>query len=242
MKINLDSPAEEVQIQLIPLIDVIFCILTFFILAALGLTRQQSISVDLPQAKTGVAPAQEMLIVSIDPIGQTFIEKQPVTRQELYQKLQDYHRQRPDGLLVLYASRTAIYEDVVQVVDMLRSVGGDRVALATLPASNQLPGLAPSDPFNPGAPGLAPGTNPGAPGLAPAPGTNPGAPFNPYGNPNLNAPFNPGAPVPNDPGQLPAGQGVNPANPGAVPGTLAPNVPPAESTLSPAEGNTPPNR
>jgi hypothetical protein len=35
MKIHLDSPPEEVQIQIIPLIDVIFCILTFFILAAL---------------------------------------------------------------------------------------------------------------------------------------------------------------------------------------------------------------
>src|SRR5689334_7205199 len=101
MKINLDPPAEEVQIQIIPLIDVIFCILTFFILAALGLTRQQSINVDLPSAKTGATPMQEMLIVSIDPIGQTYIEQQPVTRQELYQKLQRYHQQKPDGLLVL---------------------------------------------------------------------------------------------------------------------------------------------
>ncbi|MCZ0902458.1 biopolymer transporter ExbD, partial [Microcoleus sp. HI-ES] len=35
MKINLDTPAEEARIELVPLIDVIFCILTFFLLAAL---------------------------------------------------------------------------------------------------------------------------------------------------------------------------------------------------------------
>ncbi|NEP44700.1 MAG: biopolymer transporter ExbD, partial [Okeania sp. SIO2H7] len=69
MKINLDSPTEEARIELIPLIDVIFCILTFFLLAALQLTRQQAISVDLPKASTGQSQGQEMLIVSIDQRG-----------------------------------------------------------------------------------------------------------------------------------------------------------------------------
>lgn len=50
MKVNLHTPVEEVQIQIIPLIDVVFCILTFFLLAALQFTRQQAISVDLPKA------------------------------------------------------------------------------------------------------------------------------------------------------------------------------------------------
>lgn len=66
MKINLHSPIEEVQVQIIPLIDVIFCILTFFLLAALQFTRQQAISVDLPKASTG-APSQfqSRLIVTL---------------------------------------------------------------------------------------------------------------------------------------------------------------------------------
>ncbi|MGC8712746.1 MAG: ExbD/TolR family protein, partial [Leptodesmis sp.] len=74
MKINMDTPADDAQIQIIPLIDVIFCILTFFILAALQLTRQQAINIDLPRATTGTPlpganlgniQFREMLVVTI---------------------------------------------------------------------------------------------------------------------------------------------------------------------------------
>jgi biopolymer transport protein ExbD len=60
MKIDyLDDPNQNVHIEILPLIDVIFCILTFFILAAVGLTRQQAIDLDLPAANTGAPlPAQ----------------------------------------------------------------------------------------------------------------------------------------------------------------------------------------
>ncbi|SRR5579883_234863 len=156
MKINLDSPPEEVQIQIIPLIDVIFCVLTFFILAALQLTRQQGISIDLPKASTGVPQMRQMLVVTVNSTGQTFVDKQFVDRSQLYQQLQNYRQKNPDGLLVLNASQTAFYNDVVQVLDLMRQVGGDRVALATQPAdANATPGLTPApvpspttDPFN----------------------------------------------------------------------------------------------
>jgi biopolymer transport protein ExbD len=148
MKWNYENPEEEVRIELIPLIDVIFCILTFFILAAVTLTRQTAINVDLPRASTGATQLRELLIVSVDPIGQTYIEKQPVSRQQLYDALLNFRQTSADGLIVLYASRAASYNDVVQVLDLLRSVGGSRVALATLPGSGegeqfQLPELTP---------------------------------------------------------------------------------------------------
>jgi biopolymer transport protein ExbD len=170
MKIHAYSPdASDVRIELIPLIDVIFCILTFFILAAVTLTRQTAINVDLPGASTGATQMREMLIVSINPIGQIYIEQEEVSRQELYQQLQTYHEARPQGLVVLYADRLASYSEVVEVLDILRSVGGDRVALATAPGAElQFPQsptdptlddlLTPADPFDLNNPGL---NNPG---------------------------------------------------------------------------------
>jgi biopolymer transport protein ExbD len=139
MKINYESQMEEARIELIPLIDVIFCILTFFLLAALQLTRQQAVNVDLPQAETGTVQMEELkLFVSVDQLGQTYVDKQPVTREQLYQLLLTYKRARPEGLIVLSASKMASYNDVMQVLDLLRSVGGDRVALATIPSSSDL--------------------------------------------------------------------------------------------------------
>lgn len=160
MKINWDNPTEEARIEVIPLIDVIFCILTFFILAAVGLTRQQAITVDLPSAATGTTQMQDMLIVSVDTVGQTYIEQELVPRDQLRQRLLAYQIQAPQGLMVLYASKTTLYEDVVQILDLMRSVGGDRVALATLPTGVSAPEVQPPE---------APNLDLGIPGLTPLP-------------------------------------------------------------------------
>jgi len=205
MKLKQDTSGPDVRIEIVPLIDVIFCILTFFILAALGLTRQQAINVDLPRAATGVAQMRDLFIVSVDPIGQTYIDQQPVTREQLQQSLVDYQQNNPQGLMVLYASQSSSYSDVVGVLDLLRSVGGDRVALATLPDTTQ-PGAAPTPttPLLPTDPQTAPGA--GLPGSelpdAGVPGANQGQPFDPY-NPNQN--LFPGAqPIPGGTNTLPA--------------------------------------
>ena len=165
MKLDVDNTEPDVRVELVPLIDVIFCILTFFIVAAVTLTRQAAINVDLPSAKTGTTQMRQILVVSIDPIGQTYVEKDPVTQAQLTDSLVKFRKESPEGLMVLYASRASSYNDVVRVLDLLRSVGGTRVALATLPGSgqgDQLPGLNPSGgQFNPSTlPGL---TNPASP-------------------------------------------------------------------------------
>ena len=126
------SYTQEVRLELLPLIDVIFCILTFFILAAVTFSRQQAISLDLPTASTGTPQTEEMLIVSLDNLGQVYIEKQFVTRKKLKEVLQNYRLFNPNGLMVLHAAKDARYSEVVEILDILREVGGDRVALATV--------------------------------------------------------------------------------------------------------------
>ncbi|MEA5509654.1 biopolymer transporter ExbD [Crocosphaera sp. UHCC 0190] len=139
------SQEQEVRIEILPMIDVIFCILTFFILGAVGLSRQQAISLDLPKAGSGTPQMREMMVVSLDDFGQVYVEKQLVTRNQLFDAIKSYHQFNPEGLMVLHASRNASYNEVIQVLDMLREVGGERVALATLPGeSEKTPNL--SDP------------------------------------------------------------------------------------------------
>jgi biopolymer transport protein ExbD len=198
MKLNLESTEPDVRIEIVPLIDVIFCILTFFILAAVTLTRQAAINVDLPRATSSTSQMRQILIVSVDPIGQTYVEKLPVTKAQLQQAILNFRQQNPQGMMVLYASRSASYNDVVQVLDLLRATGGDRVALATLPGEaggdaspfpeipstgspngslvpspstpNSLNPAAPSDPFNLRTPtDSSPSSNPGS-NLLPSPG------------------------------------------------------------------------
>ena len=131
------SSEQEVRIEILPLIDVIFCILTFFILGAVGLSRQQAISLDLPKAETGTSQMQEMLVVSIDENGGLYLEKQRTNQTQLNQAIVNYYQQNPSGIVVLHASRKTSYNNVVEVLDLLRDVGGDRIALATLPGDSE---------------------------------------------------------------------------------------------------------
>jgi biopolymer transport protein ExbD len=129
----------EVRIEIVPMIDVIFCILVFFILATVSIARQQAIAIDLPKAQSGLAQKPEMLIVSLDEMGQVYVEQQLVTKNQLSQALQNYRQFNPNGRMVLYAPRNATYNDVIQVLDTLKQIGGDRVALATLPGESGFP-------------------------------------------------------------------------------------------------------
>jgi biopolymer transport protein ExbD len=137
LKLWNDRPGDiDARIEIIPLIDVIFCILTFFILASVGLSRQQAISLNLPKAASGTPQMREMLVVSLDDFGQVYVEKQAITRNQLLDAIKNYHQFNPNGVMVLNASRNASYNEVIQVLDVLRQVGGDRVALATLPGES----------------------------------------------------------------------------------------------------------
>ncbi len=187
------SSQQEVRIEILPMIDVIFCILTFFILGAVGLSRQQAISLDLPKAASGTPQMREMLVVSLDDFGQVYVEKQLVTRNQLFNQIKSYHQLNPNGLMVLHASRNATYNEVISILDMLREVGGDRVALATLPGENEAstsgwsdPSLTPLPPQNTapgGFPNQFPSTQPNNPanGLGNYP-SNPLLPSRPNGS------------------------------------------------------------
>lgn len=209
LRLRVDTQPEDVRIEVVPLIDVIFCILTFFLLAAVGLSRQQAISVDLPKASTGTPQGRQILMVALNELGQIYVDKQPMTTKEQFlQKLQAYRQKSPDGLMALYASTNASYNQVVQVLDMLRQVGGDRVALATLPGEAEQGANA--------SPAVPPTT--GAPSYTPYPGVNP---YDPYGLTNPANPVNPAQPqVPTNPTQPLPGVpgGINPGSPPPLPG------------------------
>ncbi|MDZ8262440.1 ExbD/TolR family protein [Nostoc sp. ChiQUE01b] len=228
MKVNLHTPIEEVQIQIIPLIDVVFCILTFFLLAALQFTRQQAINVDLPKASpstvSGITSQSGSLIVTIDAVGNTYIEKQPVKQEDLGQRLKQYLQANPSAIVVLNASRTATYNDVIETLDLLRQVGGDRVSLGIIPGPSEPSINLPNQPTVPSFP-----INPGA---APVPG------INPEGNITPKFPLAPNSSVPFPSiTQPPTGQGINPINPGISP--VVPNSPAPQAPLAPKQTQPP---
>jgi biopolymer transport protein ExbD len=152
MKIYLEPDDLDVRIELIPLIDVIFCILVFFILGAVTFGRAQAIGVSLPTAESAQTDFDQALNVVIDNFGQISIAENgqniPVSEDQLTKLLSAYVRQYPQGVVQLQADHVISYGQVIRIFDLLREVGGSRVALAVDQKKNpsQTPGAIPTAP------------------------------------------------------------------------------------------------
>jgi biopolymer transport protein ExbD len=226
MKIYLEPDDLDVRIELIPLIDVIFCILVFFILGAVTFGRAQSVGVDLPTAGIAQTEFDSTLNVVIDSFGQISIaekgQKTPVTEEQLGQLLAVYVNKYPQGLVQLEADKVISYGQVIRVFDLLREVGGTRVSLAVdnpSPAT-QLPGSTPT----------VPGALQTQPNLTQPNLTQPG-----LNQPNLTQPNTtnpqPSSPVPQS--------GISPSSSGIPANSLFPQQPnglPSSKNLAPAPG------
>jgi len=241
MKINLDSPAEEVRIEVLPLIDVIFCILTFFILGGVGLSRQQAINLDLPRANVGTTlnDSKGKAEVRMDPSGQLYFDELAVTPEELFERARRYRVQYPDQPIVLNASRRVEYDYVISVLKLLKDAAGQHVSLGVSPgSSNQLLEGSPQNPPAFGQPDSLPLPNDRFNNPLNDP-LNPGSGFNdPFGSFTTPSPGNPGPfnPLPGNPGTTPQPgiQTLPPLNPNPLTGSPNPNP---GATLPPRSNN-----
>jgi biopolymer transport protein ExbD len=131
-----DEPDMPAQINIVPMIDVVFAILTFFIFSSLSLTRNEGLPVNLP--KTGTSQPQLSsqgnqvpITVTIDPSGQTSVNGKQVDANNLTQEIQGLIGNNQDTLIIVNADESSNYGKVVTVMDSLRQIPGVRIAIAT---------------------------------------------------------------------------------------------------------------
>lgn len=118
------------QINIIPMIDVIFFLLVFFMLFTTFKTSPYGVDIKLPKA-IHVAKTQSVnVVVHITDDGRLFLKDEPVTLQELQHKIKDQLTKKPDATVVLKADENAQYKSLIQVMDAVSQVGGYNFALA----------------------------------------------------------------------------------------------------------------
>ena len=122
------------EVNLVPMMDVLMTVLTFFVIISMELSGVQIFGVSLPQAVSGVdeeiVEKAEPLIIGLREDGQTVYEDQTVTIPTLTPVIQQYFVENPDGFVMLKADRTLPYAEVSKLLADLRSAGGKRVSLA----------------------------------------------------------------------------------------------------------------
>ena len=120
----------ENEINILPMIDIIFAILSFLIVSSLYLARVDTIPVDLPKASSSVRQDKNFISISIDKLGNLFINKKKIILDDLKISILNLIN---DGskVVVLNADENVSHGIVVKVLDSLRSIEGLKIAIST---------------------------------------------------------------------------------------------------------------
>lgn len=125
-------PREPLELNLIPLIDVVFMLLIFFMLTTTFI-HDRALDVDLPVSESGSAERAELRnhVIELDQRGQIAIDGQRVTEQELAAVLAEIAEGgRP---VVLWADAQVVNQRVVTVLDLARRAGINKLGMGTTP-------------------------------------------------------------------------------------------------------------
>ena len=127
-----DEPDLPAQINIVPMIDVIFAILTFFIMSTLSLTRSEGLPVNLPKAATAKQQGvSTQITIPVDPQGQISLNRQPTRINVLKDQVRALIGNDSEALVVINADEKVDYGKVVMVMDKVRQVNGAKLAIAT---------------------------------------------------------------------------------------------------------------
>lgn len=126
----INETEDTFEINILPMIDVIFSILAFFIISSLFLTRSQGLPVDLPSAQTAEPEQSVQLNITIEPDGEMFLDRQPIELENLKGALTEKIAPNSESVVIINADEKVEHGTVVRVMDRLRQVPGARMAIA----------------------------------------------------------------------------------------------------------------
>lgn len=130
MKINSLHLDEQPALMIIPMIDIIFFLLVFFMMSMLSMVVQKSISLTLPAAEAAHVNTAKTIPVSITKDGNVFLERQLVSLNELEQNLTLEKRGKEEVTVVVKGDEAASYGTIVKVMDAVKKAGIMKVSLA----------------------------------------------------------------------------------------------------------------
>lgn len=118
---------KRVRIEMLPLIDIVFLILVFFIYTALSMAVHRGIPVLLPRSSTAKIERKLILSVTIQADGTIYLDKERVSLDTLEQALK--RKAGKETGVLLFSDRNLPYQKLFRVLDRIRKAGLTRVSL-----------------------------------------------------------------------------------------------------------------
>ncbi len=132
MRVDMDMD-ESIEVQMAPLIDCVFLLLIFFLVATTMRKIEPELPLELPTASAAVSRhvVEDMLIISIDREGNHYLGGEPVAQSYLLETVREVANDNPERRIRIDADREAPMWAAVQVLDMLQFEGLNNVGIKT---------------------------------------------------------------------------------------------------------------
>lgn len=119
------------RLMIIPMIDVVFFLLVFFMVSTLYMIEQNVLPVALPDAASARAAEAVQVPVTLTAEGTIFVNREPVPPELLAARIRAELSRDSGAGFVLRADRRAAYGQVVAILDELKTAGVTRLSVAT---------------------------------------------------------------------------------------------------------------
>lgn len=124
---------KRARIEIIPMIDTIFFLLVFFMIASLAMTTMTGIKVALPKASTGEKTAQARVILTMTANGRIYLKKQPIQLSEVAVALRREVEANPKVQVIINADKSLRYGKVIGLIDEAKRANPAVLSIATEP-------------------------------------------------------------------------------------------------------------
>lgn len=138
MKLGNPVGQRKARFEIIPLIDIMFFLLASFMMVSLTMVKLQSIKMDLPTATQATKDFKPDLVnISVDKLGDIYIEKERKTLVEMHDYLVKRVKDKKDIPVYISGDKAASHGAVINVLDMVRRAGVEKVSFAITPEGNK---------------------------------------------------------------------------------------------------------
>ena len=131
MKLRNYRETKQPDLNIIPMIDIMFFLLVFFMLSSLYIVEQKTIPVNLPQATSAAIDNKTNFTVTLKDDGSIYLEDQQTDIQTLLMQATKEQKNNPSFAIIIRADKDINYDKVVSFIDTLKKAGITRFGLAT---------------------------------------------------------------------------------------------------------------
>ena len=131
MKLEPMNVEKKPKIMIIPMIDIIFFLLVFFMMSMLSMVVQKSVPINMPTAQSAKVDIQKKVPITVTADGSIYVETTKTNLDGMIKYLQIEQAKGQELTIVLRADQAAQYGGFVQVLDTLKQMNITKIAIAT---------------------------------------------------------------------------------------------------------------